>query len=388
MRKVVVAAMFAWCVPGLAYADSITAFSIFGGNSASLKNQSSVLSGLAGSNGNFSIEVGPATTLTATGGGTYSSKSNQTTNGNIVFDGNVSLDNGHVVNGDIHSGGTVFTGDNSTINGNIVAGGQVIIGNGSSVNGNVDAGINAGVAVSLGNTVSAVTGTVTHKSGTTITDPGAVSVGGNVIGTPATPTDYTTTVLPTATVFAAGTTDIITGNFATTTLLPQSALAAQYDDIFLGPNNIVNLTAGTYRFDTFIADNNLTMNFDVTAGGINLLFAGNVNIGSNLIFNIVGGNASDIYAETKGNFVTDINAQLKMTIFGSGASSIISTKAGANVTGALWAVNQVNIDNASTINFLLHDKFAPTAVPEPSSLALVGAAFFALAGYLRKSRQS
>jgi hypothetical protein len=392
MKKLCLAAAVAFLAPSAAVADPITAFSLFGGNSTGLGGNVTVFSGLVGSNGNMGIGA-DSDTLTLVGGGTLSANGDIVTSGDVVFNGNVTVGaDGHVT-GDIDSGGNVTLLGDAIVDGSIRAAGNVSLGSGASVGGDVDAGDATGTAVSLGNGATVV-GTVTHKPGT------VVNCGGNTVGgcnngasigaratsaTPDAPTIYTPTMLPSATSFVAGTMDITKGAGQTTTL----AVNSSWDAISLGGTNVLNISAGTYRFNTWNIGAGSTLNLDLTGGAIVLLFTGNVMVGGNLTVNLIGGTAADVYAETYGNWTLGTGGDWRGTIFGSGATSNITFNGTTDLVGALYAKNNLDVGANSTVNFVQSNYLAPpsTAVPEPTTLAMLAAGLLGAAGRSRRWRR-
>ena len=348
MKRRLVLAALALLLPAVASADPISAFSLFGGNMLSL-GASNTLGGLAGSNGIVALQNGGSNILTLEGGGTVSTSGGASTiTGNIISNSNVILDNNGHVTGGIDSGGNVTLGSNVVVDGNIRAGGTLFLNNNAVVHGNVDVGAAAGAVVTLNDTLAHIDGTVTHKAGTTITDPGVVSVGGNVIGVPAAPTAYSATSVPAATPgivsssLAADSRSI--ANFGSLALAPGT-----YNDLSMGSSATLQLSAGTYYFDTWTLDNNDTISF-IGGGLFRLFFTGNVFANSGLIVNdgTVSGNpnANNIYAETLGNWSD--RGEWIGTIFGSGGSSNVSFGPESSLTGVAWARNNLITDQHFT----------------------------------------
>jgi hypothetical protein len=360
--------------PSVSGAGPIGDFSLFGGNNTILGNDVTVNSGLVGSNS--AMTLGGTTDFITAVGSTTLSGGNSLNNtliatGNIIFNGNVTLGGASHATGNIDSGGNVVLGNNAQVDGNIRAAGTVTVGGSATVNGNVDAGAASGAAVDLG-TDATVLGTITHKPGTSVSFGGGATAGGNVTGVPATPTAYTTTVLPTPTVFSSGVVDHSLGGASTLTLAPGS-----YDDITLGSNSILNLSAGTYRFDTWSLGGGTDINFNLASGNILLFFTGLANLGNNIDVNLTGGDASDIYAETRGGFTAGGGSEWFGTIYasGTGAGGDITFGNSSSITGALWATRDLQLSGGSTVNYVLADYVTPVsiaAVPEPGTLALLG----------------
>lgn len=374
--------------PSLVGAAPITDYSLFGGNNTTLGTNVTVNSGLVGSNNGMTLGGG-TDFITAMGAGTLNGGTNLNNTliatGDVVFNGNVTLGGGSHATGNIDSGGNVVVGTNAQVDGSIRAAGTVTVQGGATVNGAVHAGAASGAAVTLG-TNATVVGTITHKAGTTVTFGGGSTAGGNVTGVPAAPNAYVPTVLPGATLFASGVTDHSLPGGSTLTLAPGS-----YDDISLGTNSTLNLSAGTYYFDTWLLAGGTHINFDATAGDIRLFFTGLAQLGTNADVNVIGGDASDIYVETKGGFTASGGTEWFGTIYASGTGSGGDITFGTNsqITGALWAAHNLQVDGGSTVNYRSSDYLTPpsgpsAAVPEPATIVLLGLGVFGLVVVRRK----
>ncbi|MES2757149.1 MAG: polymer-forming cytoskeletal protein [Pseudomonadota bacterium] len=381
MNRKMFGAALALLVAPMVSAEPISAFALFGGNNANIGNGVTVTSGLVGSNNIMSINGGTST-LSIMGNGNLSGGAINAS-GDVIFNGNVNL-SGAVHTGTINSGGTVTVGNGAVVNGDIRALGQVNLGGNSTVSGNVDSAKATGVAVALGNGAT-VAGIVTHTSTSTVSIGGGASIGGNNTSTPPTPpTAYVPTVLAAATVFTAGTTDVNTVGNQTTSLA-----AGDYRNIDLGSNNVLNLGAGTYHFNTFKMAGSSKLNLNLAGGDIFLYFAGNVSMGNGLDVTVTGGDASGIYAETLGNWSQDGSGEWFGTIFGSGASSDIHFGASNMLTGAFYARDVLDLDGSSTVTLMGLDQAGSDAVdvPEPSSV-LLGAIGLLGLGLSRRARRS
>jgi hypothetical protein len=234
--------------------------------------------------------------------------------------------------------------------------------------------------VTLGG-LAQVGGTITHRPGTTTS--GVVPPNVAVTGTPTGPTAFGGVILPGAHSFAAGFADVSTAANATTSLLP-----GNYDDLSLGANNTLKLAAGTYFFDTWAIPDNAVLELDLTAGAISLYFTGNVGIGSNFIVNLLGGDASDVYAETLGDWLMGNNVNWYGTIFGSGHDSDITLGNNHHLTGAAYANHDLRLGDNSIVAFVLWDgPNTPQAVAIPATPWLLSACFLALAALRRRPRK-
>lgn len=341
MKRYLLCTALAIALPSLASAGPIAGYSLYAGNLVHLGNSVNVNSGPVGS-------------------------------GDIVdLDGSVHLA------GRLDAVGNVTLGNSAKVDGNVVAN-KVTMNGSAIVGGNLDAGQASGTSIILGQNAKVV-GTMTRKAGANASTASGATFGASVVGTPAT---FTALALPPATSFGAGGASFNTGGGVTTTLG-----AGSYHFLDLGANNVLNLSAGDYYFDRLTTGGSTIFNFDLTHGAISLFITGNVHLGNGLDVNLTGGDASDVYAETKGNWVQDGFSEWFGTIYGSGADSDLSFGSNNTLTGAFYAAHNLSIDGNGAVNLVA---YAPPAtasnVPEPGSMLLGAIALGAMAVTRRRKR--
>jgi cytoskeletal protein CcmA (bactofilin family) len=381
MNRRIFGAALAILIAPIASAAPLSAFSVFAGGDMSLGNDIRINSGMAGSNGDMSVNAG-SITQGLMGGGHLGAGS--MTTGNVTFNGYVDLSANTKI-GNINSGGFVDTGMNTVVTGNIRAGEKVTVSANAKVTGNVDAGKAAGEAISVAANAK-VTGAATHAAPTTLSVANGASVGSNVIAAPAAPTAYAPTVLAAKTAFSAGATNISMGAGKTTTLA-----AGTWGDITLGMNNTFNLSSGTYYFNSLKMGANNFFNFDLRGGDIALYFVNDVSIGQDLKVTLDGGDAGDMYAETTGNWSQGSGGEWFGTVFGSGATSDLSFGMNNVLTGAFYARDDFHLGANGIVNLaaLEIDPIVSANVPEPSSILLGAIGLLGLGfGRRRAARQA
>lgn len=332
MNRKILLSVLVLLLPAFACAGPIDAYSMFGGNHTQLGNGVTINSGYVGSNGNVDLD------------GSTHLKSN------------------------VYAGGNITLGNSTVVDGDATARGKVTLNGGATVAGNVDAGQASGLAVTLGSTAS-VGGTITRNAGTTINTGGGATFGTSATGTP---DAFTNVTLPAPTAFGAGGNSFSTGNNQ-----PLTLAAGSYHNLNLGASNTLNLSAGNYYFDSLTTGGSNIFRFDLSAGAISLFFTGNVHIGNSLDVMLIGGDASDIYAETKGDWTQDGSGEWFGTIFGSGANSDLSFGHDSTLTGAFIATHNLSIDGGSTVKLASAD--TGNSVPEPASVMLAAIALGGLA---------
>jgi hypothetical protein len=181
--------------------------------------------------------------------------------------------------------GTAFTGGANEF--------AITVAGAASVQGDVRSAHNVRL-----NNGAHITGSVYHPPGTIITMGAGATIGADVVAAPELP------ALPTPTMFSSGGADHTgLGNGVTLTLPPDS-----YGDVILGGACTLNLSAGTYYFNTLRSANGLRLNVDLSGGSIAIYVTTNASFGSVDVFFPSGGTASDVYLEAQGSGSATYNA--------------------------------------------------------------------------------
>jgi len=284
--------------------------------------------GLIGSNGAISVG-GSVNMLGAEGGGAFSTGANGVINGDLVFGGNLSLGGSTNLFGNADSGGNItLLGNNAIIHANATAAGSITLGGGAS----------------------AVTGTSTP------------------FGSPAT---FMAAILPSAMTFTGGGTNQSVAGGGTLTLAP-----GIYGSLTTGTSATINLSSGTYVFDSVGLGGGNRINYTVTGGGaVHILVVGNVSTGSNLTTFLNGqtfANAdpaliAKVYAESHGTWLLGGGGEWLGTIFTPYSNLTFNNNVdirGQVVSGAGLTLS----GSGHIVSFIPSEQFA---VPEPASFGLV-----------------
>jgi predicted acyltransferase (DUF342 family) len=388
-----------------------TDYAVFGNDSLTFLGFAKVSGGPAGSNGNVHHQGGSGEFDGLRGGGALnptpptSWTARQNVFGDVVFNSAVTINALSNITGSVHSGGAVSIGGNAAshgvggniiaigpvnvlsynvIGGSITSGGDLSLVNGCQVAGNLGANGNVTLGVS-----SHVAGTVTHAGSLTI--GGLSSVGGNVIG-PVSPNPiaYAPTLVPPATVFAAGGADLDLAVFADRTLAP-----GQYGTMTLRGSNKVRLTGGDYYFNAIASPGTFTdLHLDLTHGPINVFVTGDVQFQRVRAY-VNGADytladpalAADVCFESHGNIAMSGN------FFGSlfAPQGDIATGTIGSVVGSVISGHNVTIGSSTSIQdaktTYVPSSYLIAAVPEPSALALIAVALCSVALAIRARRR-
>ncbi|MDB5225503.1 MAG: exported protein of unknown function [Candidatus Adlerbacteria bacterium] len=238
-----------------------------------------------------------------------------------------------------------------------------VFGAGSAANANTALGNNAHVSSGLtGGNSKIDLGANGHfsgvRSGLTTTVGGNTTTGGLVQNAPA-------VTLPAANSFTASSSvsgDRTVSVNGTLTLAPGT-----YRNLLLNDNTTLNLSAGTYVFNTITTHANVHINLTVTSGDVVIFANDNVVVGDNNTLSLIGGTAQDFYLETKGTFTTGANVAWSGTVYStkSNVSDAFGIAIGNNnnITGALYSNQQVSVGNNGTISKQVASVLLPVPVP-------------------------
>ena len=308
-------------------ANSILNFSVFGNNSATLNTNVTVSAGLVGSNLGLVSIGGGSNTQGIQGGGALTTGLAAQINGDAIFSSNFQLGGSGDVFGNVDSGGNITLNNNSTIHGNATASGTITVNSGASITG-------------------------------TSTPSGS-------------PTPYSPVTLPTVHSYTGGGPNESTTN-GTLNLAPNT-----YGALSTGSSATVDLSAGTYVFDSIGLGGGNTLNFTLSGSQqIVIEVVGNVTIGTNLQVFINGVSflsadpllIANIYLEDHGTFTLGGGSDWFGTIYSSNGQLTFNST--TRLRGAVYGGTDVNIGGGSQINFIASNFL--TQVPEPLTPVMSG----------------
>lgn len=309
---------------------------------------------------------------------------------------------GMYVGGYLDMGSNSVVGSPSLLSQVVVGGSNSVSGKEASINGTIYGSLAVTGDVDLGSNAN-VTGSIQYTGGLS---ENATSDYGSATQVAAT-TAFSTVAMPASSTIVAGSIDkTCTGGCSSLTLDPGS-----YRDLSIGTDKVLYLKAGDYYFNSISSNSNLTLNLDVTSGPINIYVVGVVDFGSNHHTKLKGAGtgvdyvdpsaatalASLVYLETLSKFNINSNTQWAGTVYASKfESGSPESYVGTGVTwwGAVYAFDSVEIRQDTTINYvrsyLSPDLTTAAAVPEPTSLILLGSGLAIVARRLqrRKSKTS
>lgn len=311
----------------IASAD-FSGYAVFGDSWVAVGNNVRIYDGLTGNNDVYGGVFAGADLVAPTG----------------VVGGGMFVESGSSALGRILMGGDVYLGYDSNVTGDVDSGGSVDIGGNTVVTGHITAG-----------------GNVTLASGVTV---GSVSSLGS-------PEPFVPVVLPALPVVSAGTVDVET----TAGDLSRTLAPGAYRDLKLLSGSTLDLVSGDYTFNSFIADDALQLNMDLSAGDIRIRVVDDVIIGADLVTSVVNPLGAEAYAQTGASWSMGDGGNWFGTIYGPNNAVAIGSY--FNLHGNIFA-GSISIGDNSTVQGLPDSCLAVTPVPGAALLAGIGLATVAL----------
>ena len=376
-----------------ARAESLSAsdFAILMQDSVTLANHVTVDGGLIGINGDSGGDwIGPGSEVGGIRvGGDLGWLSSVNVNGDIVANGSFSFGDSNDISGSVHAGGDVTNGNKTSVGADVVAGGNVNLANGNQVDGSVHAGqdvfSNYGKKATVGGDVVAGNQVSLHNS---------KGVAGQILdsttnpaGNPSAPATYAPVTLPEASSFSTGSTDINHWQGGELTLDPGA-----YGDVQFNQGTTLNLTSGTYTFDSLNGTGASNLNLDLTGGGIEMYVRGttdfaplNVSVNGVALENLSDSQleqAANVFLETHGDFnMWGHGSEWFGTVFAPDHAITVANNH-ANLVGSLLGDN-VYLAPHSTLNYVGSGHFGANALPEADVVVALAAGLIGIAFTLR-----
>ncbi len=214
----------------------------------------------------------------------------------------------------------------------------------------------------------AIFGAGTVTIGKSATVAGDVASGGNVLlhdgaTVQGAVTENAPVAPPPATAFSSGSKAVTIGRHKTYSLLPGT-----YGTLAIEKSGVLNLSAGDYYLDSLTADKQVTLNLDLSNGGINIYVANDATF-AGLTTNLNGGSAANVYAQIGGHFRMDQGGSFSGTIYTPNGD--ISAR-DAVFTGALISGGNVDLGKDSELTFVPSNHGPTASVPTPEPGTLIG----------------
>jgi len=185
---------------------------------------------------------------------------------------------------------------------------------------------------------SAYDGYTAYSQNSTVTVPSGSTVSGTTGG------QVSGVSLPSPPSATAGSVAISIGNNSTQNISPGS-----YGALTFGNGGTANFTAGTYVFTSVIGTNTNTLNFDSSAGVINLIVtSGGISLKNNSVINNTGSAAVNIHVNAGDVDFKNSTTVTKMNVYAYAGT--ITFANGLSGTGDLYASGNIDVGSGSTLS--------------------------------------